>query len=182
MSKLKVRLPLGQDEASIPVRAIKIFGLTATAFLAGKTFNSSYSTTPALLLAPAPLLAKQWKKQFDVDHNLVVGLAFSSVPVLGFLAYRAPPPSLVRKLYALATVLLASVVPYSALLMMPITQQLAQKARTLASASLTDTDAEVGVSQEDSVHQLVDRWAIRNLGRSVLIGLSALVAAWAASE
>lgn len=32
---------------------------------------------------------------------------------------------------------------------------------------------------EESTHQLVDRWATVNLGRSVLAALSAVFAAWA---
>jgi len=54
----------------------------------GRTFTSTYSTTPALLLAPAPLLAKQWKKQFDRDYYLSPLFAVLGVPVLGWLCHR----------------------------------------------------------------------------------------------
>lgn len=60
--------------------------------------------------------------------------------------------------------------------------KLEDKNKSLASASLTDSSVEAGVAKKETVHQLVDRWATVNLGRSALAGLSAVLAAWAAVD
>ena len=66
--------------------------------------------------------------------------------------------------------------------MEPIIKKLEAKAESLASASITDTAAEAGVAKEETVHSLVDWWALYNLGRSVLTGVAAVLAAWAAVD
>lgn len=92
------------DTLSTPLRIAQVVGLTSTvspllhepdgcqplgqAFLAGKTFTSSFSTVPALLLAPAPLLAKQWKKQFEADKIVAPVVALFSSGIFSYIAYR----------------------------------------------------------------------------------------------
>ena len=73
-----------------------------------------------------------------------------------------------------ATTLLLATIPYSLLLLEPLTQSLEAKA---ADPSLTT--AEVEVKQEQTTHWLVDRWATVNLGRAVLCTLAAGSAIWA---
>lgn len=72
--------------------------------------------------------------------------------------------------------------PYTLLVGEPINQKLEEKAEDLASASLTDAAAEAGIAKEETVHVLVDRWATMNLGRTILTGLAALTATWAAVD
>ena len=71
-----------------PIRVAQVVGLTSTAFLAGKTFAASFGTTPALLHAPAPLLAKQWKELFDADKLVNPVLSVLGLGVFGWFAYR----------------------------------------------------------------------------------------------
>lgn len=59
---------------------------------------------------------------------------------------------------------------------------LAEKLRAKAAALSLQTGDEAGVKREESVHYLVDQWATFNLGRSVLTGLTAVLATWAAVE
>lgn len=93
-----------------------------------------------------------------------------------------PASSTPRLLYLTSATLLASIIPYSAALLLPLNQKLEAKAKDLASASLTDASVEAGVAKEETTHQLVDQWATINLGRSVLAGLSAILAAWASVD
>ena len=93
-----------------------------------------------------------------------------------------PSSSTPRFLYLTSATLLASIVPYSAALLLPLNQKLEAKARGLASTSLTDVGVEAGVAKDETTHQLVDQWATVNLGRSVLAGLSAVFAAWASVD
>lgn len=94
------------DSPSAGLRVAQVLGLTSTAFLTGmhiagkdscsrstkiytgKAFAASFSTTPALLEAPAPLLARQWKKQFDTDKFVAPAIALFSSGVFSYIAYR----------------------------------------------------------------------------------------------
>jgi hypothetical protein len=69
--------------------------------------------------------------------------------------------------------------PYTALLAGPIVQKLDRKAEDLSGASLTDSKLEEGIAQEETVHGLLDQWALINLGGSLISGLGAVLAAWA---
>ena len=78
-------------------------------------------------------------------------------------------------LYATSASLLASLVPYTFLLGEPINQELEKHERNLAQQS-------EGSLEDDTVHQLVDRWATINLGRAAISAVSALLATWAAVD
>ena len=73
-----------------------------------------------------------------------------------------------------ATTLLLATIPYSLLLLEPLTKSLEAKA-----TDLSLTAAEVDVEQEQTTHWLVDRWATINLGRAVMCTLAAGSAIWA---
>ena len=60
----------------------------------------------------------------------------------------------------------------------PTERKLTQKVQELANVDMLDTNTQAGA--EESVHQLVDRWAMLNLGRTALIGIAANLAIWAA--
>jgi hypothetical protein len=45
-----------------------------------------------------------------------------------------------------------------------------------------DPMAEHGPRKDETAHYLVDRWATVNLGRTVLMGMAAGLAAWAAVQ
>ncbi|KAK5125311.1 hypothetical protein LTR85_000420 [Meristemomyces frigidus] len=170
------------EELSSGIRIAQVLGLTTTAFFCGKTFSQSFSTTPALLQAPAPLLAKQWKTMFDSDKMLAPAVVAIGTSVFSYLASREPRNTKHFILYTTSASLLALCVPYTYLLSEPINQKLEQKAQDLASTSLTDSAAEAGVAKEETVHQLVDKWATMNLGRTILTGIAALTATWAAVD
>jgi hypothetical protein len=85
-------------------------------------------------------------------------------------------------LNTIASALLVAAVPYSYLSLEPINQKLEKKASDLASASITDAAAESGVAKEETTHVLVDKWATFNLGRTVMTGVAALAATWAALD
>jgi len=49
--------------------------------------TQTISVTPALLLAPAPLLAQQWKRMFDADKLLAPIIVTFGTGVFGWIAY-----------------------------------------------------------------------------------------------
>ncbi|KAI7160800.1 hypothetical protein KC349_g3296 [Hortaea werneckii] len=170
------------EELSSGIRTAQVLGLTATAFFCGKTYSQSFSTTPALLQAPAPLLARQWKTMFDSDKALSPAVVALGSSIFTYLASREPISSRHFVLYTTSATLLLTCIPYTFIVGEPINQKLEKKAKDLSSASLTDVAAEAGVAQEETVHQLVDRWATMNLGRTLLTGIAAIAATWAAVD
>ena len=88
-----------------------------------------------------------------------------------------------RNLFTTAAVLIAAAVPYTYFIGEPINQKLDAKATSFASAKLSENEkSEVGIKQEETVHYLVDRWAMMNLGRTALTGMASLLAMWASIE
>ncbi|GIZ40958.1 hypothetical protein CKM354_000427800 [Cercospora kikuchii] len=167
--------PFYTDELGTGLRTAQVLGLTASAFLAGKTFSASYSTTPALLLAPAPLLAKQWQTLFTRDKLLAPILSLFSSGTFAYLAYRDQTWTKPAILYTTASSLLLALIPYTYLLGEPVNKKLEEKARTLKAE-------EAGVKREESVHGLVDTWASVNFGRAVVSFVASAAAIWAAVE
>ncbi|KXT02818.1 hypothetical protein AC578_5368 [Pseudocercospora eumusae] len=163
------------------LRIAQVAGLTLSGFLAGTTFAAS-AATPALLKAPAPLLAKQWKTMFDANKLIAPVACLFSAGVFGYIGYREDKWTLPATLYTASASLLLSLVPYTYLLGEPINQKLEKKAQSLASVAITDAQAESGVSKEETTHALVDKWATINLGRAVISAASTAIAIWAAVD
>lgn len=63
-----------------------------------------------------------------------------------------------------------------------VNKKLLEKSENLASASITDAAAEAGVAKEETVHALVDKWAMLNLGRGIMAVTSAALALWASVD
>jgi hypothetical protein len=97
----------------------------------------------------------------------------------GILTIPAPTASSDFKLFSAAAILVPSIIPYTVFLMSGINSKLQEKAASLANASLTDTAVESGVAQGETAHELLDKWATLNLGRSFLPLLGTLLAGWA---
>ncbi|KAK5132394.1 hypothetical protein LTR08_009124 [Meristemomyces frigidus] len=171
---------LSISRPSAGLRIAQVVGLTTTAFYYGVAASHSFSTTPAILRSPAPLLAKQWTTMRDSDKLSPAIVPVGLGALFGWLASREPRNSIPFILYAASASLLALCVPYTVFVMGPIEQRLAHKSHQLASVALTATDAEAGA--EETVHQLVDRWALLNLGQVVLMGGAAELALWAALD
>lgn len=148
----------------------------------GKSLSQSISTTPALLRAPAPLLAQQWKILFDSDRLVGPAVTLLSSSVFGYIAWRDHSWTKPAVLYASSASLLLALIPASLVLLEPINQKLEYRTKSLAGAALTDTSAEAGLKKEETVHALVDKWATINLGRALVATTSAVLAVWAAVE
>ncbi|KAI9699612.1 MAG: hypothetical protein M1820_007112 [Bogoriella megaspora] len=155
-------------------------GITMAGFIAGQTASVSYQTTPALLEAPAPVLVKQWKKLFDIGFKVAIPSYAICTAIFSWLASQEPRSSPAFKFYVAAALLIPSNIPFTRIFVLPINNKLFEKDRSLASVSLTDAAAEAGVSKEETVHALVDKWATVNLGRVLITTTGALCAAYAA--
>ncbi|KAL9079854.1 MAG: hypothetical protein Q9157_001310 [Trypethelium eluteriae] len=130
--------------------------------------------------APAPLLARQWKKLYDIGFSIGPAAYLISSSTFGWLASREPTSSSAFKLYVTAAILIPSSIPYTILLIQPTNDKLEQKVKSFANTSLTDAAVEAGVSKEETTHALVDKWATLNIGRAVISVTGTLCAAYAA--
>jgi hypothetical protein len=146
----------------------------------GANISLSFMMIPSLLEAPAPLLAKQWKKAYDKGKALAPPISLLASGIFGYLAYRERSTSTTAfSLYTTAAVLGPSIVPYTLIVMGPTNKKLLEKADSLASSTVGDAVAEARAAKEDTVHALADKWASLNLVRAIISLTSSVLAAWA---
>jgi len=134
---------------------------------------------PAILQAPAPLLAKQWRTTWERAKATLPAATIVCGSAFAWLASREDRSTNAFRLYLASAILLPSTLPYTALLLGPINAKLVQKSDDLAATAITDASAEAGVTKEETVHALVDKWATLNLGRALLSVAAAMTAMWA---
>ncbi|KAF2680414.1 hypothetical protein K458DRAFT_421641 [Lentithecium fluviatile CBS 122367] len=157
-------------------------GITASTYLLGTNASLSFISVPALMMAPAPLAARQWKKVFDTGKTIGISLSIVSALSTAYVAYHQDTSSLPFKLNLAATILFPSIVPFTIFVIGPINDKLMEKAQSLASSSLEDKGVEAGVTSSETVNALLDKWATRNLARAAITGLGAIFALWAALD
>jgi len=171
--------PFYHQDVPVIVRVAQVVGITSAAALAGGNLGLSFITIPALMEAPAPLLAKQWQKAYSIGKAVAPPLSVITSVVFGYLAYREKSTSTQAfSLYTAAALLGPGIIPYTLLVMAPTNQKLHDKADSLTSS----TAGEVGVAKEDTVHALADRWASFNFVRALISATSAALGAWAALQ
>ncbi|KAH7371693.1 hypothetical protein BKA66DRAFT_181583 [Pyrenochaeta sp. MPI-SDFR-AT-0127] len=155
-------------------------GITASLYLLGSNAALSIIAVPAVMQAPAPLAAKQWYTVLTRGGGIGRPLAIISAIATGYVAYHQDPSSTPFKLNIAATLLLPSIVPFTFAFIVPTNNKLIAKKDELASASLDDKAIEANVAQGETVHALIDKWALLNLGRAALIFAGSLCAVLAA--
>ncbi|KAF2183027.1 hypothetical protein K469DRAFT_710979 [Zopfia rhizophila CBS 207.26] len=170
------------EKPPVGILITQAVGITASAFLVGQNAALSYASVPAILQAPAPLAARQWKKMFTTARKVGPTCAIIGMLATGYLAYREDPSSAPFKLNLAAAILLPSIVPYTLAFIQPTNKALLAKVDSLATTELTDKAAEAGVSSGETVHALIDKWATLNLGRVLLTGAGTILALWAALD
>jgi hypothetical protein len=97
-----LRSSASRPQLSLPVSQtlsenIERCSLTQTCGFTGKTFTQSASATPALLEAPAPLLARQWRRltnNTSSDRWIAPAIALIHTGVFGYLAYKGEHDSM----------------------------------------------------------------------------------------
>lgn len=80
-------------------------------------------------------------------------------------------------MYVVSGLLTIGIVPWTMVVMAPTNKKLLDKAEETSSLAIDDKIVEVGLGGE-SAHQLVDKWATLNLGRSIMLAVAAVLATW----
>jgi hypothetical protein len=165
----------------IPIRLAQTIGLTTTAAAAGLSFSASAWVVPRILESPSPLLLRQWKHAFEAGKATMPPLSAVCTLCFGYLAYKARnlPDALSYKwkMYVVSGLLTIGIVPWTIVVMAPTNKKLLDKAEETSSLAIDDKIVEVGLGGE-SAHQLVDKWATLNLGRSIMLAVAAVLATW----
>jgi len=179
-----MNFPLINRDIPAVVRAAQLVGVTGTAMLAGASVMTTIWAIPALMEAPAPIAAKQWKRIYDGGKIVVPPASILSGAIFGFLAWRERGASNSGfGLYTAAAILTpAASIAYTLGIMMPTNDKLTEKATSLSSSTAGEGADEAGVAKEDTVNALLDKWATMNLLRGVLIATSAVLGAWASLQ
>ncbi|PVH94670.1 hypothetical protein DM02DRAFT_183500 [Periconia macrospinosa] len=155
-------------------------GITTSTYLFGENMSLSFVSIPPILQAPAPLAARQWHKLYDIAKSFALPLTAAATLSTAFVAFNQHPSSLAFKLNVVATALFPAIVPYTFLTIVPVNEKLFAKEKEYASSSLEDKAVEAGVVKGETVHALIDKWAVLNVGRASITGIGAILTIWAA--
>lgn len=133
-----------------------------------------------MLLAPSPLLARQWKTMFDRGKIINPGLSVVSAISYGFLSYKLyrtlhHPKA---EMYALSAILILGILPWTRLVMWPTNSALFEKYDQMKNLSVQEEATEVGLAKGDSTKELVDKWGAFNLGRGLFPLAGAVLGTW----
>ena len=132
------------------------------------------------MLAPNPLVARQWRKLYDRGSVTASPLAAASALAFGFLSYKSYGTLNHAKaeLYALTALLAMSIVPYTLITMARVNGKLMSKAEDSKALAAEEEIVEVEVPKGQSTKELLDLWATHNLARGLFPLAGALLGLW----
>ncbi|KAI9759499.1 MAG: hypothetical protein M1835_000359 [Candelina submexicana] len=165
-----------------PIRVAQTVGITANAFLAGNLMTMSFYAVPTLLLAPTPLLLRQWRKMWNLGKRSnppIAAIGLLSNAYLAYKQYNAPLSTNHPRgeMYAIAAFLSAWLVLYTPAFMSTTNGQLLEAAEDMEGFDVGEEVEAQG--KKESARQLIDKWGVLNLGRSAGPLVGALVGLWA---
>lgn len=163
-----------------PVRIAQVVGITTSAYLAGANTSLSFLSIPPLLLAPAPLAARQWRKMFEHGKTGAPPLALLSALSFSYLSYRfyGTLNHAKAELYAVCSILGIAIVPYTFIFMSKVNDKLSSKAEEAKALSLEKMSAEVAAPKGESTNELLDLWASHNFARGLFPLASSVLGLW----
>ncbi|KAK2626769.1 hypothetical protein QTJ16_003944 [Diplocarpon rosae] len=167
----------------LPIRLAQTVGITSSLVLAGMTLSTSITTVPRLLESPPSLLLQQWGHMYNAGKRTGPPISILASLSYFFLAYRAhTSPWLFagRKagLFVAAGVLSVGIVPYTFAVLMQTNRDLLRRVEVLGRVDLSRDEMREMQDGEKNAHQLVDKWALLNLGRAAMLLASGLLGVW----
>lgn len=163
-----------------PIRLAQASALLLSSSLAGVSLALSSFLIPRLLELPVPLMLVQWRATFHQGSKTMPPAAAATAALYFYLAaaHRRGPKGV---WYLVAGVLNFGIVPYTVAFMMGTNRMLEARAERAERAGVLEEVVEEVVEEAEGVGSkfLVDRWGVLNLGRAVMVGVGAVVGAWA---
>jgi len=141
----------------------------------------SFFLVPSLLLAPSPILARQWQESFDRDKVINPAIALVSAVSYFWLSWRLygglnHPKA---EMYALSAICALGIAPYTTFIMMPTNRKLFTKYDEMKGLSVQEKATDVGLARGESTKERVDRWGALNLVRGMFPLVGAVLGLWA---
>lgn len=149
--------------------------------VAGSIISISLFNVPTLLLAPNPVMARQWQASFNRGKIINPAIAILSSLTYGFLSYKlyGTLNHYKAEFYALSAALVLGIWPWTLLVMWPTNEKLFKKYEEMKNLSVQEKATEVGLVNGESTKELVDRWGMLNIGRGLLPLVGAVLGTWA---
>lgn len=159
-----------------PIRLAQASALLLSSSLAGVSLALSSFLIPRLLELPVPLMLVQWRATFHQGSKTMPPAAAATAALYFYLAaaHRRGPKGV---WYLVAGVLNFGIVPYTVAFMMGTNRMLEARAERAERAGVLEEVVEEAEGVGSKF--LVDRWGVLNLGRAVMVGVGAVVGAWA---
>ncbi|KIN09011.1 hypothetical protein OIDMADRAFT_141184 [Oidiodendron maius Zn] len=164
--------------AFVPIsfRIAQAVGITGAAWLSGNIASLSLISVPALIQSgskdsvPSPVLAQQWKYNFEKGKSQNPPIAAASASAFSYLAWSVRSGSRLRsivpknsiQLYTTAAILTLGIVPYTLLAMQSTNSKLIAKSEAWKGVAIS------GTSEDAEFIELVEKWTFLNGVRSSL--------------
>ncbi|KAK0509279.1 hypothetical protein JMJ35_008650 [Cladonia borealis] len=163
------------------IRVAQTVGITASAFASGSILSLSYASVPSFLLAPSPILVRQWHSAYESGKIINPSISALSALSYAFLSYRLygtlnHPKA---EMYALSALLTVAIVPYTAIGMQPTNKKLKKKLEEMKGLDIGEKATEIGLAKGESAKELLDWWATLNFGRGIFPLVGAILGMWA---
>ncbi|KAA8570364.1 hypothetical protein EYC84_002659 [Monilinia fructicola] len=180
------------SDVQLPIRFAEVVAITASSALAGANLSISFITVPRILESPPHLLLKQWNNLFQQGKAFFPVASLIPAGSYFFLAYKQTS-KLKLKLFGAAGALAVGIIPYTLLFMLYTNSKLLGKVdeaqgvyANQSGGDWDDVSSGSGRkhkkifqgSRKKTAHELVDRWALLNLGRSAMMIASAAIGTW----
>jgi hypothetical protein len=153
----------------------RILGISSSVFVSGFAFSASYLGIPALALAPIPLRLQQWQVIYDLGKLVAPTVSFTSSLIWGYTAWTARAGE-EWKFYAVAGLATFAFLPWTAVVMLPVNNELMKRAKLGKEDAGDVKDGKL--VRESEV--LLARWDWMNYVRALLPMVGAWVGLYAA--
>ena len=153
---------------------------TSLTDLAGSILGISFLAIPTWLIAPSPVLVRQWQVSFDRGKIINPAIDLVSVVAYSYLAYSLygtlnHPKA---EMYGLSAVATLGIFPYTIFGMMSTNRKLLKKHDEMKGLDVGEKATEVGLARGESVKELVDKWGMLNVGRGLFPLVGAVLGLW----
>ena len=147
---------------------------------AASILSLSYASVPCFLLAPSPILVRQWDRVFERGKILNPSISALSALSYAFLSYRLygtlnHPKA---EMYALSALFTLAIMPYTVIGMLPTNKKLKKKLEEMKGLDIGEKATEIGLAKGESAKELLDWWATLNFGRGIFPLVGALLGMW----
>lgn len=147
----------------------------------GSILSLSYASVPCFLLAPSPILVRQWHRAYEDGKIINPSISALSALSYAFLSYRIygtlnHPKA---EMYALSALFTLAIVPYTVLAMQSTNKKLQKKVEEMKGLDISEKATEIGLAKGESAKELLDWWATLNFGRGLFPLVGSILGLWA---